>query len=184
MPGAIGGMHSATGNDVVDVGMVLQSSTPGVQHTEEARQITTDVLWIEGELFDGIGRSFEQSAVSDALVLAQESSQLFGNGKREQEVMPRQLAVDLGLEPLLGFTVLAGGAMAIAAGAKELARFGTAIALVGRDAAGLGTTSDDGIDDFAMGLGHCGSVALEILGAEGGKDFMDGGHDRVPPSRD
>jgi hypothetical protein len=32
-----------------------------------------------------------------------------------------------------------------------------------------------------MSLGHRVGVALEVLGAEGGKDFTDGGHDRVPP---
>jgi hypothetical protein len=35
-----------------------------------------------------------------------------------------------------------------------------------------------------MGAGHDRSIALKILGAERGKDFTDGGHDRVPPSRD
>jgi hypothetical protein len=32
-----------------------------------------------------------------------------------------------------------------------------------------------------MSLGHRVGVVLEILGGEGGKDFTDGGHDRVPP---
>ena len=98
--------------------------------------------------------------------------------------MPRQLALDPGLEPLLSFSVLAGRAMAIAARNEELLRLSTAIALIESDAAGLGATSHDGIDDFAMGAGHGRRVALKILGAKGGEDFMDGGHDRVPPSRD
>jgi len=44
--------------------------------------------------------------------------------------------------------------------------------------------SHDGIDDFTVSFGHLGGVTLEVLGAEGCKDFMDGGHDRVPPLRD
>jgi hypothetical protein len=30
-------------------------------------------------------------------------------------------------------------------------------------------------------LRHRAGIALEVFGAEGGKDFMNGGHDRVPP---
>lgn len=68
--------------------------------------------------------------------------------------MTRELACNLGLEPLLSFTVLAGGAMAVSAGAKELLRFGAAIALVEGDAASFRAASDDGIDDFAVSFGH------------------------------
>ena len=64
MPGAIGRTESATRNDVVDMGMVLQGSSPGVQDTEEAGEIGPDVLLIEGEFFDGIRGRLEQSGVS------------------------------------------------------------------------------------------------------------------------
>ena len=99
--------------------------------------------------------------------------------------MAWELALDLFFEPPLGLVVLAGGAMAIATGAKELKGLGAAVTLVERDPAGLSTTGHDGIDDFAVSLGHLGGVTLEVLGAKGGEDFTDGGrHDRVPPSRD
>ena len=80
--------------------------------------------------------------------------------------------------------MLTGGAVAIAAGAQELLGFSTTLALVQSDAASLGATSDNGIDDFAMNAGHRVGVMLKIFGAEGRKDFTNGGHDRVPPSRD
>lgn len=98
--------------------------------------------------------------------------------------MAGELALDLGLEPLLGFVVLAGGTVAIATGNEELLRLSTALAPIERNPAGLGATSDNSIDDFTMAPGHGRSIALKILGAEGGKDFTDGGHDRVPPSHD
>jgi hypothetical protein len=184
MPGAIGGTQSPTRNDVMDMGMIVQGSSPGVQDPEEAGEIGTDVLLIEGEFFDGVGGSLEQSGVSQALVLSHEVAQRFWDRKRNQERVSWELALDLFFEPLLGFMVLAGGAMAIAAGAIELARLSAAVTLVKRHPAGLRTTGDDGIDDFAVSAGHDRSIALKILGAEGGKDFTDGGHDRVPPSRD
>ena len=164
--------------------MIVQGSSPGVQDAEEAGEIGPDVLLIEGEFFDGVGGSLEQSGVSQALVLAHERTQLFWDGKRDEEVVTRQLALDLFFEPQLGLVVLAGGTMAIAAGAKELAQLGAAFTLVEGNPAGLRTTSHDGIDDFAVTLGHLGGVTLEVLGSEGCEDFMDGGHNRVPPLRD
>jgi hypothetical protein len=184
MPGAIGRTKHATTNNVVNVGMILERASPSMQDAEEAWEVTTDVLWICGEFFDGIGRSLEQSRVTDALVLTHEGAQLLWDGKRDQEVMTRELALELFSQPLLGFVVLAGGAVAIAAGAKELAALSAALALVERDPTGFRTTGDNGVDDFAVSLGHLGGVTLEVLGAKGSEDFMDGGHDRVPPSRD
>jgi hypothetical protein len=182
MPGAIGRTQSATANDVMNMGMVLQGSSPSVEHSEEAWEIGTEVLWIEGEFFDRLRGRLEQSGVTGVLVLAHERTQLFWDGKRDEEVVTGQLALDLFSQPLLGLIVLAGGAVAIAAGAKELARLSAALALVERHPAGLGATRRDGIDDFAVRLGHPGGVTLEVLGSEGCKDFTDGGHDRVPPS--
>ena len=154
-----------------------------MQDAEEAGEIGADVLLIEGEFFDGIGGRLEQSAVTGALVLPHEGAQLLWDGKGDQEVMTRELALELFFEPLLGFVVLASGAVAITAGAKELLRLSAALTLVECGTARLRTTGDDGIDDFLVSLGHRGGVTLEILGCEGSKDFMDGGHDRVPPSR-
>ena len=164
--------------------MIVQGSSPGVQDAEEAGEIGTDVLLIEGEFFDGIGGSLEQSGVSQALVLPHEGAQRLWDGKGNEEMVSRELALDLFLQPQLSFVVLAGWAVAIATGAIELAWLGAVVALVERRPAGLRTTCHEGIDDFAVRLGHLGGVTSEVLGCEGGKDFMDGGHDRVPPSRD
>ena len=98
--------------------------------------------------------------------------------------MTRELALDLCFEPLLSFVVLAGGTVAIAAGNEELLRLRATLAVIDGDTAGLGATSGNSIEDFAMSLGHGRSIALKILGAEGCKDVTDGGHDRVPPLRD
>ena len=145
--------QSAPRHDVVDMGMVLKSSAPGVKDPEEAGEIGADVLWICGEFFDGIRGGLEQSGVTEALVLAHERAQLFWDGEGDQKVMTRELAFELFLEPLLGFVVLAGGAVAIAAGAQELLRLGAVLTLIERDTAGLGTAGDQSIDDFLVRLG-------------------------------
>jgi len=68
-----------------------------MEHAEEAGEISADVLGVFGEFFDGLGRSLEQSGVSDTLVLAHERAQLFGDGEGDQEVMAGELALDLSL---------------------------------------------------------------------------------------
>ena len=122
---------------------------------------------IEEEFFDGRRGRLEQSAVSQALVLPHEGAQRLWDSKGEQEVMTWELALELFFKPLLRLVVLAGGAVAIAAGNKELLRLGAAIALVKRDPASLGATGHDGVDDFAVRLRHGVGVTLEVLGSEG-----------------
>ena len=75
--------------------MILQGSSPGVQDTEEAGEIGTDVILIEGQFFDGVRGSLEQSGITDALVLSHERTQLFWDGKGDEEVMTRELACEL-----------------------------------------------------------------------------------------
>ena len=82
--------------------MIVQGSSPGVQDAEESGEIGPDVLLIEGEFFDGIGGSLEQSRVSQALVLPHEGAQRFWDRKGNQEMVSRELALDLFLQPLLG----------------------------------------------------------------------------------
>ena len=55
VPEAIGGGEGAAGDDVVDMGMILQGTTPGVKDAEESREISADVMFIQGEFFDKIG---------------------------------------------------------------------------------------------------------------------------------
>ena len=79
------------------MGMILQGSAPGMEHAEEAWEVGADMLGILGEFFDGLGGSLEQSGVAKALVLADERAQLLWDGKGDQEVVTRELALDAGL---------------------------------------------------------------------------------------
>ena len=95
----------------MDMGMILQGSSPGVQDTEEAGEIGADVILIEGEFFDGVRGSLEQSAVSHALVLSHEVAQRFWDRKRNEEMVARELALELFFKPLLSLMVLASWAV-------------------------------------------------------------------------
>ena len=45
----------------MDMGMILQGASPGMQNAEETGKVSADVLLIQGQFFDGIGGSLEQS---------------------------------------------------------------------------------------------------------------------------
>jgi hypothetical protein len=109
---------------------------------------------------------------------------LFWDREGDEEVVSGELALELFLKPNLSLMVLASRAMAIAAGAIELMALGAGFALVEGNAAAFGATGNHRIDDFAVSFRHGLGVALEVFGAEGAKDVIDGGHGRVPPLRD
>ena len=79
--------------------------------------------------------------------------------------------------------LLASRAVAIAAGAIELVGLSARFTLIEGQAAGFGAAGSDRIDGFEVGFRHQVGIAFEVLGAEGCKDLIDGGHDRVPPLR-
>jgi hypothetical protein len=184
VPEAIGGGEGAAGDDVMDMGVILEGSAPGVEDTEESGEITADVFFIQGEFFDGLGGGLEQGRVSDPLVFANEAAQFFRDRKGKQEVMTGKLPLDLFFQPLSGLMVLTSGAMAISTGAIDPMELATFFALVDCEAADFGVTADDGIDDFAVYFRHDLGVAFEVLGAKGSEDLIDCGHGPVPPSPD
>ena len=54
MPRLIVFGQGTAGNDIMDVRVVLQLAAPGVQNTQKAGQITADVFFIGGQLFQGL----------------------------------------------------------------------------------------------------------------------------------
>jgi hypothetical protein len=184
VPETISGGESTAGDDVMDVGVIFQGTTPGVEDTKEAREVASDMAFIEGEFFDGLGGGPEKGRISMALVFPDEASQFVRDGKGEEEVVSRELAVDLFFPPQLGLLLLTGGAMAVSTGAIDLVEAATLLALVDGDAGERGATGDHGIDDFAVCVRHERAIAARVLGAEGPHYLIDGGHGAVPPSPD
>jgi hypothetical protein len=182
VPEAVGGGEGATGDDVMDVGVILEGTSPSVKDSEETREIPTDVMFIRGDFFNSLGGGLEQGRVSHPLVFANEAAQNLWDGKGEQEMVTGELSLHLFFQPLSGFMVLTGRAMAITTGAIDLVELATVFALVKGNAAEFGATTDDGIDDFAVWLRHELGVAFQVLRAEGSEDLIDGGHGLVPPS--
>src|SRR3989304_4192646 len=165
----------------MDMGMVLQGTSPGVQHSKEARQISPEVMWIGGKFFHGVRRGLKQGRVSHALVFANKGAQALWHREGEKEMVGGELAVDLFFQPLSSLTLLASRAMAIATRAIEFMGPGAGFTLVAGPAAGFGAAGNQRIDGFAVGFRHAVGVAFEVLRGEGAKDLIDGGHGPVPP---
>ena len=79
----------------MDMGVILQGSSPGVQHAKEAWQIGTDVTLIRNKFFDGLRRGLKQGGVSGTLVFADEGAHFFWDRKSNEKMVRGELAVDL-----------------------------------------------------------------------------------------
>jgi hypothetical protein len=155
-----------------------------VKDPEESREIATDVMFIQGEFFDGMGGGLEQGRVSHPLVFANEAAQFLRDRKGEQEMVTGELTFHLFFQPLSGLMPLTTRAMAVSAGAIDPMELATIFALVKGEAAGFGTTADDGTDNSAVCFRHELGVALEVFGAKGPEDLIDFCHGPSPPSPD
>jgi hypothetical protein len=184
VPEAIGGGEGASGDDVMEMGVILQGTSPGVKNAEETREISADVMLIRSKFLHSFGGGLEQGRVRYPLVLTNESAQILRDGKSEQEMVTGELPLDLFLQPLPGLMVLTSGAMAISTGAIDPMELATLLALIKGDTTSLGATADDGINDFAVYFRHNLGIAFQVLGAEGSEDLIDCGHGPTPPLPD
>jgi hypothetical protein len=150
VPEAIGGREGAARDDVMEMGVKLEGSSPGVKDAEESREISADVVLIWSEFLDGVGGGFEQGRISHPLVLTDEAAEVVRDGESKQEMVTGELPFQLLFEPLLGLMVLTGRAMAIPTGAKDPMELAAAFALIKGDTTEFGATGDDGIHDFAV----------------------------------
>lgn len=80
--------------------------------------------------------------------------------------------------------VLTRRAMAISTGAIDSMELATLFTLVEGNAADLGATGDDGIDDFTVPLRHDLGIPFQVLRTKGSEDLIDCGHGLGPPSPD
>jgi len=181
VPGVVLGRDGSSWDDVMDVGVVVELTAPGVEDTEETWEICSDVLGISSQGGHSLGRGCEHGIVRGALVAADEGVELLGEGEGDQEMVSWHLPLHLFMEPLMSLLVLTGGAVAVSAGAEEEMGFSTLLTLIEGGSKGLGSTVDDGTDDLEVIAGHGLCVAVDILWAVGSEDVVDGSHIRVPP---
>jgi hypothetical protein len=166
----------------MDVGVVLELSTPGMQDPGEPQEIGADEALILGELFQSPGRGVKQGLIRGALMRADEGTQGFRDRAGEEEMRSRELCVEVVLEPLLSFLLLTLGAVAIATGMIDAMLSATGWAL--REAVAVRTAAAllDGAEDLSVRGGERG-IALQVLWAKGREDLTQSDHGKSPCMR-
>jgi hypothetical protein len=158
------------------MGVVVELTAPGVKDAEEAWEIGSEVLGISGQSGHSLGRGCEHGIVRGALVAADEGVKLLGSGEGDQEMVPWHLPLHLFMEPLVGFVILTGGAVAVSAGAEEEMGLPATLTLIEGGSEGLGSTVEDGVDDLDVIGGHGVFESVHVLWAVGSEDVIDGSH--------
>jgi hypothetical protein len=72
MPEIIDGGEGTAWDDIMDMGVILEGTTPGVEDTKESWEISADKLFIQGEFLHRLGGGLEQGRVGYLLIFANE----------------------------------------------------------------------------------------------------------------
>src|SRR6266508_5045614 len=106
---------SAGRNEIVEVRMVRQVASPGLQNTDHP-DLSAHPTRLVCQLLSGSRRRFEEQIIEQALVRASNLIKARGQGEGEQEVGDGQEQILLSFQPGLCILILAFGTMAVAAG--------------------------------------------------------------------
>ncbi len=147
------GSEAATGDQTVDVRMVLEGLAPGVQHRQEA-EFGTEVPGIGADRRQRFRGGAEQDGVEDPLVLQCDGSDLVRQGKDDVEVLDREDLLLSVRHPGGTGQLLALGAVAVATRVVGDALVATGVAALDVTAAGRGAAGDDVIEHASFGAGE------------------------------
>jgi hypothetical protein len=169
-------------DDVVDMGVILELSAPGMQDAGEPREVCPDEALVLGQALESHGRRLQQGLVRAALMGADAGSERLRDGAGEEEVRPGPLLVHVVVEPLVRCMLLTLRAMTIAAGMIDTVLAFTARALREAVAVMAALAISDSADGCAVRGGE-GGGAFQIFWRKGVQDVAEGGHGRSPCRR-
>ena len=159
------GRHNA-----MNVRMVNQRLSPGVQHAQKA-DLRTQPLRVGRHFRQGGGHASEQQIVERALVLQHQLGELVRHGEDDVEVLQRNQFAGARRHPAVARLRLALGAVAIAAGVEGEAEVfpapGAAVAVSAerRRAAAL-----DGPHDLMLRPGDASAATLDVTAGPGAEN--------------
>ena len=107
--------QAATGDQVVDVGMIFQRARPSVQHAQQAEG-GAEAFGILRQVLQGLGTGGQEQIVAQAGMRANPTAQAFGHGEGDQEIVHRQQQRGILVEPLLGLLAAALRTVPVVAG--------------------------------------------------------------------
>ena len=160
----------------------LELPAPGMQDPGAPREIGPDAARIFGQPLAGRCRRLKHGLVSKALLRAEKGTQGLRDREGEETVRPRELFVQVVLEPLLRFLLLALGTVPVATGMMDAVVCAAALALREALAVRSALARLDGAEDLAVREGQLG-VALQVFWSQGGEEIAESGHGRSPCRR-
>jgi hypothetical protein len=169
-------------NDGVDMRVVLQLPAPGMQDTGAPREIGPNEALIVGQPLEGRCRRLKHGLGSNALLRAEKGTQGLRDSEGEEKVRPRELFVQVVLEPLLRFMLRALGTVPVATGTIDAVLFPTALALREAVAVMAALALLDGTDGLTVCSGE-GGRALQVLRGKSREDIAESRHGSSPCMR-
>ena len=106
--------QAAGGNNVVDMGMMLEVLSPGVEHAEES-DIRSHVLWVASQFEHRRGAGAIEQIIEQPLVLQCESGEFMRQREDDVEVWDGQQFSRASRQPFCACVPLALGAVPVAA---------------------------------------------------------------------
>src|ERR1035437_8136432 len=176
--------QAASGDDVMDVGMMLEVLSPTMEHAEEPYD-RAEVSWVTGSFEQRRGTGAKEQIVKQPLVLEDERGELVGQGEDDMEVRHGQQLCRTRGQPPGPRVALAPGAVPVAARVIGDGLMATADALIEMPTQCRGAATDDGIEHLAMRPCKVRSVLLPEAVARCADDVghLEGGPIRVFLSR-
>jgi len=168
-------------DDGVDVRVVLELSTPGMQDTSQSREVGPDEALVFRQPCEGRCRRLQQGLVREAVMRADEGPERLRDRQGAEEVRPRELVVQVVREPLGGCMLLTLGTVAVATGMLDAMVPSTVLARREAVAVVAVLTVLDGAEDLAVCGGEVGR-ALQVLWGKRRADLAEGRHGRSLPS--
>ena len=135
--------EAAGGNHAVDMGMMLQSLIPGMEHAEEA-DLGAEVAGIAGDLQQGFGAGVKQQVVDQPFVLQGQRSEFPRQGEDDMDVAGGQQFPFPRLEPAQAGVALTLGAVPVAARVVRDGGMSAVRALIAMPAQRGGAAARDG----------------------------------------
>lgn len=154
------GTDTAAGDDEVDMGVMQQVLSPGMEDAEEA-DFGPQEFRIACDRQQSLGSRLEENAVNHALVVKGDAGDLFRHGKDDMKIFDRQQFPLPTFQPLGPLCVLALGAMPVSARVIGDARKIALAALFGVPAEGGGAADFNGAHDAELPEGQFALGAIE-----------------------
>ena len=171
-PGAVQGQPPGR-HHAVEMGMVVQSLSPGVEDGQEADP-GSQVSFLGRDIEQGPGHRLEEEVVDDPRVLEGQRRKDLREGEYDVNVGDREQLAPLRLHPLCSLPALTLRAVAVAARAVRYTPLTAAIACLHMPPQRRRPTSDEG----GSGVHGPSDVGAEDRGGSGGR--LPGGRRRAP----